>query len=284
MPLSPDKQTKPPTRPRYSFHVNMQRNGFRVPLLLFILCGALLFQRCSPQNTHVHVESSTDTFCIIDTPYPAWFFNPPPQSITGYFYDTTDAVTDARARAAGYRNMRVHGTFRFFEEGKWDDFQDSIRFYYNIPDTAAIQSLHIADSFFICCSGYLYLMTPASAVYDTTRVNVCEYGNGKETPQANRIYAYGEYRFEYYNQYLSWMHAEEEAVKQLCSRAAHQFASLTKQVDHIISATIMKRFDLTIQNIAVEKRTFDSENRICRVVVSCDTADIFAAVREDVKK
>ena len=88
------------------------------------------------------------------------------------------------------------------------------------------------------------------------------------------MFATGEYRFEYYNQSLSWMHAEENAVKNLCDQALHRFASLRKQ-DNQITTVMMKQFDLAIKNIVIEQRIFDEADNICRVTILAISVILF---------
>jgi hypothetical protein len=118
------------------------------------------------------------------------------------------------------------------------------------------------------------LLAKKSTTIDTTRVDACTYSRKPNEKTTGRIIATGEYRFEYYNQSLSWMHAEESAVKELCDQALFRFASLRKKTESEMSTTMLKQFDLSIKNIVIEQRVFNADDNVCRVTISCDADDI----------
>jgi hypothetical protein len=255
------------------------KSNFQISITAFFV--VLLFQCASTINKlQQSATVSTDTTtCKIDTQFPVWFLNPPLSSITGFYHDTVTSITDAKIRYAGYRSMYVYGKCRYFDNVTSTDFQDSISFYFDEADTSEACSLSIADSFFICCKGYLYLFVEKKSTFDTTRVSICnaEY---RDIKKPGKITATGEYQYEYYNQSLCWMHAEESAIKELCERSAFRFASLRKSSGSDFSTTIRKQFDLKIKNISIDNRFYDEKDNICRVTVSCDTADIIPALFE----
>ena len=218
--------------------------------------------------------ATDEPFCVIDTKYPVWFFQPPRGAVTGFYYDTVSSLSDAKIRAAGYRSMRFFGKFRYYEDEQTDDFQDSISFYFREPDTVLAENLQVVDSFFMCCTGKIYLLAEYAYSIDTTRIDACSWSANKKDIPAGKMFATGEYRFEYYNQSLSWMHTEENAVKNLCDQALHRFASLRKQDESELSTVMMKQFDLAIKNIVIEQRIFDEADNICRVTISCNIGDI----------
>lgn len=251
---------------------------FNIVNLSSMLFFAVLLQCCRQCHDKPSIDILTvpeKPSCVIDTKYPVWFFNPPRGSVSGYYHDTVTSLSDAKIRAAGYHSMRFYGKFRYYEDDRTDDFQDSISFFFKEPDTVLAESLQVADSFFVCCTGQIYLLAEKNSNVDQTRVYACSYSAiSKVEKDSEKITATGEYRFEYYNQSLCWMHAEEDAVKKLCDRALHRFASLQKKTEFEMSTTIMKQFDLLIKNITIEQRAFDAENNICRVTISCNPKDI----------
>lgn len=178
--------------------------------------------------------------------------------------------------------MRFHGKFRYYEDRRSDDFQDSIFFYFNQADTAMTESLIAADSFFMCCTGKIYLLKAGNTIADTSRIDPCSFTEQENFVGKDIISATGQYRFEYYNQSLSWMHAEENAVKELCDKVLFHFASLKKMSGADISTTIMKQYDLIVRNITIIQRNFDAENNVCRVTISCKTSDIEPASTNEV--
>ncbi len=237
----------------------------------------VVFLGCCRQSldTPPGITSTTDeSSCVIDTKYPVWFFQPPRGAVSGFYHDSVSSLSDAKIRSAGYRSMRFFGKFRYYEDSHTDDFQDSISFYYMEPDTILAESLQVVDSFFMCCTGKIYLLAENTYSVDTTRVDACAWPKNVKRLPAGKISATGIYRFEYYNQSLCWMHAEESAVKNLCDQALHRFASLQKQNGSELSMAMMKQFDLVIKNIVIEQRIFDAEDNICRVTISCNADDI----------
>ena len=243
-----------------------------VILLIAVILGCC--RQCHEKSSINVFAISDKPSCVIDTKYPVWFFNPPKGAITGYYHDTVTSLSDAKIRAAGYHSMRFYGKFCYYEDDRTDDFQDSISFYFKEPDTVLAENLQVVDSFFMCCTGKIYLLAEKVYAVDTTRVDACAWFVKEMDPPAGKISATGEYRFEYYNQSLSWMHAEEAAVKNLCNQALHQFASLRKKDESELSTTMMKQFDLSIKNVFIEQRIFDSADNICRVTISCNADDI----------
>jgi len=252
-----------------------------VLLFSFIMFFYSCASRTVTQNHHLLQSESDSTLCVIDTKYPVWFFNPPIGAVTGYYHDTVSAITDAKIRMAGYKKMIVYGTSRYYEDGRWDDMQDSISFYFNENDTNYSSSLQTIDSFFTCCTGYLHLYGNKEILIDTSRVDACGFSNGTQPPKGSqRLYATGEARFEYYNQPICWMRAEEEAVKELCNQAIFRFSSLTKKNDSEFATTIQKKFELLVKNVRVDKRVFNNEHRICQVLISCPSSDITPLPKE----
>jgi hypothetical protein len=255
-----------------SFQDKLGKVKTTVILLTAVVLGCC--RQCHEKSSINISTTSNNPSCIIDTKYPVWFFNPPQGTVTGYYHDTVTSLSDAKIRAAGYHSMRFYGKFRYYEDDRTDDFQDSLSFYFKEPDTLLAESLQVVDSFFMCCTGKIYLLAEKVYAVDTTRVDACDYSlKTKDTP-AEKIFATGEYRFEYYNQSLSWMHAEETAVKNLCDQALHRFASLRKKTESELSTTMMKKFDLSTKNIVIEQRIFDAADNICRVTISCNAEDI----------
>jgi hypothetical protein len=257
----------------------------KIFLQFVIVLFLAVFSKCASTKNNFSVLKSpvSDSVqCVVDTKYPVWFFNPPPGSITGFYRDTVTSQTDATIRKIGYGEMRVVGALRYFDNGKSDDFQDSIRFYYQEPQASIADSLVCIDSFFMCCSGNIRLLAPQGSVIDTAKVNVCNFSKDLPKVDCPRLIATGEYRFEYYHQSLCWMHAEENAVKELCNRAMHWFAALQKKSGAEISTVMMKRFDLSIKNIRIEQRKFEANDNICNVTISCDTTDIIALSQKEV--
>ena len=245
----------------------------------------LFFYNCASQtSSQKHLVSEPDldsASCVIDTRYPRWFFNPPVETVTGYYHDTVSAVTDAKIRMTGYKKMLVYGTSRYYEDGRWDDMQDSISFLFDEKDTAYLSSLQTIDSFFTCCTGYLHLYGNKQIQVDTSRVYPCKFSSNIQlSKEPQRLCAAGESRFEYYNQSICWMRAEEEAVKELCNQALHRFSSLTRNNNSEITTTIQKKFELLVENIRIDQRIFDNEHRICKVFISCPSSDITPLFRE----
>jgi hypothetical protein len=253
--------------------------------LTILFSFSFLYYNCAGNIKHFQNQldnnNSAISPCPIDTHYPIWFFNPPPGTILGYYHDTISSARDANIRSIGYRDLRVYGTLRYYGDGRSDDFQDSVRFYYQEPDSVTLNKMACVDSFFICCSGYLQLFAPKGLTIDTSRIDPCGFSKTLPKVVCNRLIANGEYRFEYYNQALSWMHAEENAVKALCNWALHWFSALQKKNGEEISTVMMKRFDLSIKNIRIEQRRYDEQGNICNVTISCDTTDILAAPRKE---
>lgn len=263
-----------------AFHTKPGNVRTTVILLITVVLGCC--RRCHEKSSIQAFATSDKPPCVIDTKYPVWFFNPPQGTVAGYYHDTVTSLSDAKIRAAGYHSMRFYGKFRYYEDDRTDDFQDSISFYFKEPDTVLAESLQVVDSFFMCCTGKIYLLAKNSYAIDTTRVDVCAWSMKIKDASAGKISATGEYRFEYYNQSLSWMHAEETAVKNLCDQALHRFAALRKKTESELSTTMMKQFDLSIKNIFVEQRIFDAADNICRVTISCNADDIVPTLPSEV--
>lgn len=267
---------------------NLLQAAFQILLTIAkaaaIFSSALLFlcsRHCHSKSAETVLPAVDKPACVMDTRYPVWFFNPPEGTVAGFYHDTVSSLTDAKIRAAGYNSMRFYGKYRYYEDNRSDDFQDSIFFYFNSSDTVLAESLTVADSFFVCCTGNIYLLAMKNAVIDTARVDACAYSRKIEEKGYGKITATGEYRLEYYNQSLSWMHAEENAVKELCDQVLYHFASLRKKTGSEMSTTIMKQFDLSVRKITIEQRTFDTENNLCRVTISCDTSDVIPTLPDE---
>ena len=188
-----------------------------------VWCAAisvLLCTCCAPSTrkvTSLGTESADE--CPLDVPYKSWFFNQPSNTTVGYPHEGTSAFKDAVSRYVGYQEMRANGFYRQYNEDAYFNEQDSIYFYFIEPDSSVVNSLHIIDSFFICCSHYVYLVSSDSLAVDTTNFLACEAENTPSEPAGEDIIiGSGTARMQHYNQEASWIEAEQTAVKRLCER------------------------------------------------------------------
>jgi hypothetical protein len=226
-------------------------------------------------------ESNTVS-CPFETPYRAWFFNPPAGTVTGFPRKVISATEDGLIRARGYSKMFVKGRLYYYKDQLQTDKLDSISFYYDNADTISIQNCKVVDSFFVCCTFYIGLLSADSQfTADTTNVKGCESSeeSQKQPDNAEYLLGKGSSKLQLYDQASSWMRAEELAIKEVCHQSVMHYASLQRM--HVsgdqtqISTTMRYEQDLVVKNVKIISRHYDLESRFCTVWAACKKSDIY---------
>jgi hypothetical protein len=246
-----------------------------------LLTVAIMAANCSPPphlDSADFINSSSEDDCPFTIPYRAWFFNPPPNSVTGYPREGVTAKQDAIVRIKGYKMMFVKGMFKCYREGSYHNKQDSISFYYDETDTLSAGKFYPVDSFYICCNGKIWLMSSApEKTIDTTNAPGCRTQEGQPVDTAF-LYGKGTCKLYRYAQAMSWIKAEEAAIKTLCQQSIIRYASMRKKLItgdfEERSNTVEYEMNLTVHNTKIITRYYDKANNRCTVVVACRKTDI----------
>jgi hypothetical protein len=224
-------------------------------------------------------SAADDDQCPFETPYRAWFFNPWPGTVAGYPAHGISAQSDALMRIRGYSRMFVKGTLRYYNDGEYDDKQDSISFYYDDGDTQTVKGYKAVDSFFVCCSDKIVLMCAGTAAaIDTTDVSGCNAMVFHPDNDTRQLYGKGTVKLSYYDQASSWIAAEELGIKILCRQSVVHYATMQKMNESDdqteISTTVRYALDLVVKNIMVVSRYYNPGERTCTVWVACKKTDV----------
>ena len=247
-----------------------------------LLTVAFILIDCSPSahlsTSGLHDSDSLDD-CPFTIPYRAWFFNQPPNSFVGYPREDATAGQDALVRIKGYKMMFVKGKLKYYQEDFFRDKQDSVSFYYDETDTLYAGKFHPVDSFYICCSGKVLLMSSGpETMVDTTDAPGCGTQGCQETDTAF-LYGKGTCKLFRYSQAMSWIQAEEAAIKILCQQSVVRYASLRKKIQTgdrtERSNTVEYEMNLVVRNTKITARYYDKANNRCTVLAACRKTDIY---------
>jgi len=250
----------------------------RYTLLLLAAGIALSAVNCAHTSKAAQINT-TDEQCPFETPYRAWFFNPPLGTVVGYPQDGITAEQDALVRIKGNARMFVKGKLRYYNDNNYNNKQDSISFYYDDSDTQAVKGFNKVDSFYICCSNNLCILSSDSTkTIDTTNVSGCSSTRFYPNDESGYLYGKGTAKLSYYNQASSWMAAEELGIKTLCRQSVVKYATMEKMNESDtqteISNTVCYELDLVVKNVIVLSRYYNPGDRTCTVWVACKKTDV----------
>jgi hypothetical protein len=251
------------------------------------ICVIIFLTGCTPDIAHKTAslnDTSDSTVCPFEVSAKAWFLKPPDNTVAGYPQVSGTALRDAKIRLAGYKRMFVKGKIKSFHDETYYNKIDSISFFFDSTGTGSFQNLQILDSMFICCPMEVYLATEDTAenvIIDTSPQSPCipPHTFLPENYQ-DSVYLYGKGTcgLSYYNQAISWMCAEESAVKNLCRQSLIRISSITKGITSNdmsnINATVSIEMDIEVRNARVVARYYDLKSNSCIVWIACKKSDV----------
>lgn len=202
--------------------------------------------------------------------YPQWFLSPPQESFVA-FNTHKSARMDAYDRWCAFNMMRAKGFF-FAADREWGPgssftTRDSIAFYYNPIEDIDTSSFIMLDSFSVGLST-AYLISLSDISFSNEKKQLCKVSPGLIAHRDGRIYGVGSSSLGLYNPLRGWIRAESRAIRELMEQTSFSLLSRRERSDRDGLHIAYYRFDLSIEDIRLERRWYDEKTETAFVAVS----------------